>query len=106
MKGKLEATSGSIAMLRMPADEKTDVAATILRILYIRDLRGLQTVIDETLVNVQVSFNLFNLYIYHHVLSSADCSNDDDSSVCCRTIQLIPRLMPHWGALAGEPQLT
>ena len=37
------------------ADEKTDVAATILRMLYIKDLRGLQTLIDETLVNVQVS---------------------------------------------------
>lgn len=34
-------------------DEKTDAAATILRMLYIRDLRGLQTLIDETLVNVQ-----------------------------------------------------
>ncbi|KAA6422174.1 MAG: uncharacterized protein FRX49_07925 [Trebouxia sp. A1-2] len=34
-------------------DKKTDVAATILRMLYIKDLRGLQTIIDETLVNVQ-----------------------------------------------------
>lgn len=45
-------------MSTMPADEKTDVAATILRMLYIRDLRGLQTIIDETLVNVQVSCKL------------------------------------------------
>ena len=37
------------------ADSKTDVAATLLRMLYIKDLRGLQTLIDETLVNVQVS---------------------------------------------------
>ena len=85
----------------MPTDEKTDVAATILRMLYIRDLRGLQTIIDETLVNVQVSFDL-----YTHVLSSADCSNVDDFAVHCRTTQPIPRLMRHWGALAGEPQLT
>lgn len=34
-------------------DKKTDVAATILRMLYIKDLRGLQTIVDETLVNVQ-----------------------------------------------------
>lgn len=32
-----------------------DVAATILHMLYIKDLRGLQTIIDETIVNVQVS---------------------------------------------------
>ena len=31
------------------------MAATILRMLYIKDLRGLQTTIDETIVNVQVS---------------------------------------------------
>ena len=43
------------------ADEKTDVAATILRMLYIKDLRGLQTIIDETLVNVQVSCDLHSL---------------------------------------------
>jgi len=36
------------------ADKKTDVAATILRMLYIKDLRGLQTTVDETLVKVQV----------------------------------------------------
>ena len=36
------------------ADKKTDVAATVLRMLYIQDLRGLQTIVDETLVNVQV----------------------------------------------------
>lgn len=36
------------------ADPKTDVAATILRMLYIRDLRGLQSTIDQTLVEVQV----------------------------------------------------
>ena len=36
------------------ADQTTDVAATILRMLYIKDLRGLQTIVDETLVNVQV----------------------------------------------------
>lgn len=30
-----------------------DVAATILHMLYIKDLRGLQTIIDETIVNVQ-----------------------------------------------------
>ena len=37
------------------ADQTTDVAATILRMLYIKDLRGLQTIVDETLVNVQVT---------------------------------------------------
>ena len=63
-------------MSPMPADEKTDVAATILRMLYIRDLRGLQTIIDETLVNVQVSCKL-----YSHVHSMADCSNVD--LLCC-----------------------
>ena len=85
-------------MLTMLADEKTDVAATILRMLYIRDLRGLQTIIDETLVNVQVSFKL-----RADVLSNADCSTVDNSTLCCRTIQPIQRLMRHWDALAGEP---
>ena len=47
--------SGIVSIRCAAADEKTDVAATILRMLYIKDLRGLQTLIDETLVNVQVS---------------------------------------------------
>lgn len=34
-------------------DSKTDIAATILRMLYIRDLRILQSTIDQTLVEVQ-----------------------------------------------------
>lgn len=82
----------------MSADEKTDVAATILRMLYIRDLRGLQTIIDETLINVQVSLSLC-----FRVLSTADCRNADNSTVWCRTIQPTPRLMRRLGELAGEP---
>jgi hypothetical protein len=39
----------------MTADEKLDTAATVLRMLYIKDLRKLQTQIDEMIVQVQVS---------------------------------------------------
>ena len=46
-------------MCVVDADSKTDAAATILRMLYIKDLRGLQTLIDETLVNVQASCEVF-----------------------------------------------
>ncbi len=52
------------------ADKKTDVAATILRMLYIKDLRSLQTIVDETLVNVQVICSsyatLCNSEVYFH----------------------------------------
>ena len=37
------------------ADEKVDLAATILRMLLIKDLRSLQTQIDDMIVQVQVS---------------------------------------------------
>ena len=36
------------------ADEKVDAAATVLRMLFIRDLRTLQTHIDDAIVEVQV----------------------------------------------------
>ena len=35
------------------ADAKLDSAATILRMLYIKDLRALQSLIDRTIVEVQ-----------------------------------------------------
>lgn len=35
------------------ADASVDKAATLLRILYTRDLRKLQSLIDETIVEVQ-----------------------------------------------------
>ncbi len=38
------------------ADEKTDLAAKLLRILYIKDLRALQTQIDDIIVQIQVRF--------------------------------------------------
>ena len=38
-----------------PADKQLDTAATVLRMLYIKDLRKLQTQIDEMIVQVQVS---------------------------------------------------
>ncbi|EIE26545.1 hypothetical protein COCSUDRAFT_59071 [Coccomyxa subellipsoidea C-169] len=34
-------------------DEKTDLAAKILRMLYIKDLRALQTQIDDMIVQIQ-----------------------------------------------------
>ena len=37
------------------ADKKLDTAAMVLRMLYIKDLRKLQTQIDEMIVQVQVS---------------------------------------------------
>jgi hypothetical protein len=37
-----------------PADEKTDLAAKLLRMLYIKDLRALQTQIDDMVVQIQV----------------------------------------------------
>lgn len=36
-------------------DNASDLAATILRMLYIKDLRALQTLIDRTIVQVQAS---------------------------------------------------
>lgn len=41
------------------AEAALDMAATVLRLLYLRDLRMLQTQIDEALVRVQASYNLF-----------------------------------------------
>ncbi len=35
-------------------DATSDLAATILRMLYIKDLRALQTLVDQTIVQVQV----------------------------------------------------
>lgn len=55
VRGMRRCVLGIVPIRCAAADEKTDAAATILRMLYIRDLRGLQTLIDETLVNVQVS---------------------------------------------------
>lgn len=45
------------------ADEKTDLAAKLLRILYIKDLRALQTQIDEIIVQIQVHFLPSNLCV-------------------------------------------
>ncbi|KAL3153989.1 hypothetical protein ABBQ32_013544 [Trebouxia sp. C0010 RCD-2024] len=53
VRGMRRCALGIVLIRCAAADEKTDVAATILRMLYIKDLRGLQTLIDETLVNVQ-----------------------------------------------------
>lgn len=39
----------------MIADEKLDTAAMVLRMLFIKDLRKLQTQVDEMIVQVQVS---------------------------------------------------
>lgn len=58
VRGMRKSGSGIVPIKPAAADEKTDVAATILRMLYIKDLRGLQSVIDETLVNVQVSCDI------------------------------------------------
>lgn len=44
-------------LLSSPADSKLDTAATVLRMLYIKDLRKLQTQIDEMIVQIQVSQN-------------------------------------------------
>lgn len=41
------------------AETALDRAATVLRLLYLRDLRTLQTQIDEALVRVQASASLF-----------------------------------------------
>ena len=38
------------------ADDMIDKAATLMRILYINDLRVLQSQIDDAIVGVQVSF--------------------------------------------------
>ena len=53
--------SGAAAALRQyplgfsTGDNASDLAATILRMLYIKDLRALQTLIDRTIVQVQAS---------------------------------------------------
>lgn len=49
---------GAVALKDIPAgfstgDECTDAAATLLRLLYIRDLRHLQTEVDQAIVSVQ-----------------------------------------------------
>ena len=73
-------SSGAVAMSAVPTDEQTNVAATMLSMLYMRELRGLQTSIDETLVNVQVSCNVSS-----HVLSLADCRDVDVSHAVLQT---------------------
>ena len=65
MQGNCAFISGIITMLTMPADGSTDVAAELLCMLYISDLRGLQTSVDDTVVNVRVSSNIDS-----HVLST------------------------------------
>jgi len=45
---------GWCCILLLPADAVVDGLATVLRLLYIKDLRALQTAIDSLVVQVQV----------------------------------------------------
>lgn len=80
------------------ADKKTDVAATILRMLYIKDLRGLQTIVDETLVNVQVHCMLLPCVstCQYQVTAFPTCY------AWCRTTQPILKQMQHLAVLAAD----
>lgn len=46
-----------VCLLLLSSDAAVDRLGTVLRLLYIRDLRQLQTTIDRMLVEVQVSKN-------------------------------------------------
>ncbi len=62
LQGSADAAANSLSALSLrdvplgfgTGDAKIDAAATVLRMLYIRDLRALQTQIDQAIVAVQV----------------------------------------------------
>ena len=70
---------------RVGAEAALDTAATVLRLLYLRDLRTLQTQIDEALVRVQARTP------HNHCCTRSACACGARS--CCKS--LCAGLVPH-----------